>query len=207
VFAPQGEIATVDPSLTLTDSARVGGDLTYTSSTEARISHDAQIRGRVERTERPPQEEPARTLTDTVLGILRNFIALVLVGLLLLWVMPDWTRRLSDTVQARPLPSFGWGILGFMVFIALAIAILLAVIFGLLALGSLVLLLSALALAEVVLVRDSEGHPGAWPCHRWLSRCLGLEPSPAGSGLCSAVGQPIRQRRAKKRASVETSLG
>jgi membrane protein required for beta-lactamase induction len=57
----------------------------------------------------------------------------------------NWTRRLSDTVQIRPLPSFGWGILGFIVFIALAIAILLAtillaVIFGLLTLGSLVLL-------------------------------------------------------------------
>lgn len=69
-----------------------------------------------------------------------------------------WTRRLADTVQARPLASLGWGVLGFIIFVVLAIGvllatILLAVIFGLLTLGGVVLLIIGLGvLVEVVLI-------------------------------------------------------
>jgi hypothetical protein len=156
--APRVPIPPVEPGLTLTDSARVDGNLTYESSTEAQINPD-QVGGEVVRNERPAtEEEPARTLADIVLDTLRNFLALILVGLLLMWAAPSWTRRLADTVQARPLASLGWGVVGFIIFIALTIAvllatILLAVIFGLLTLGGVVLLLIGLGvLIEAVLV-------------------------------------------------------
>lgn len=160
VFASgaQGQMAAVASGLTLTDSARVGGDLTYESSTEAQISPAAQISGDVFHEERPVEEEPTRTIVDEILDNLRSFIALVLVGLLLLWLVPNWTRRLADRVQARPLPSLGWGVAGFVGFIALAIAILLAtillaVILGLLTLGGLIGLIILLGiLAELALV-------------------------------------------------------
>ena len=161
VFAPgaQGQIPTVESGLTLTDSALVGGDLTYESSTEAQISPDAQIGGEVVREERPPEEEePTNTVIEAVLDNLGSLIALVLVGLLLMWIAPGWIRRLADTVRDRPLPSLGWGVLGFVGFLALVIAIplvtiLLAVILGILTLGDLILLIIGLGiLAEAALV-------------------------------------------------------
>src|ERR671910_2309946 len=66
LFAPQADLPTVDPGLTLTDSATVGGDLTYESSTEARIDPQAQIEGEVISEERlAEEEEDAYTFADT----------------------------------------------------------------------------------------------------------------------------------------------
>jgi hypothetical protein len=156
------QIPTVGPGLTLTDSARIGGDLTYESSTEAQVSPEAQIEGEVVREERPvtqeEEEEPTSLVADAVLDNLRSFIALALVGLLLIWVAPGWIRGLAGTVQARPLLSLGLGLLGLVAFVALIVVILLAIvllalIFGLLTLGDLVLLTIVLgALAEAALV-------------------------------------------------------
>jgi len=135
----------------------VGGNLTYESSTEAQIDPGAQIDGEVFATERP-EEEPAYTMADAVLDNLRSFVALLLVGLLLVWIAPNWIRRRAGTVLERPLASLGWGVLGLIVFLVLGAAILLAtivlaVIFGLLTLGGLVILIVGLGLlAEMVLL-------------------------------------------------------
>ena len=159
LFAPQADLPTVDPGLTLTDSAMVGGDLTYESSTEVRIDPQAQIEGEVIGEERPAEEEEdAYTFADVVFGNLRSFVALLLVGLILIWIAPNWVRRRAGTVLDRPVASLGWGVLGLVGFLALAVAILLAtlvlaVILGLLTLGGLVALIVVLGLlAEVVLV-------------------------------------------------------
>ena len=159
LFAPQADLPTVDPGLTLTDSATVGGDLTYESSTEAQIAPQAQIEGEVVGEERPAEaEEDAYTFADAVFDNLRSFIALLLVGLILIWIAPNWIRRRAGTVLDRPLASLGWGVLGLVAFLALGVAILLAtlvlaVILGLLTLGGLVALIVVLGLlAEVVLV-------------------------------------------------------
>ena len=153
-------VPTVQPGLTLTDSAKVGGDLNYESSAEAQISPDAQIGGQVNPTIRTTQQEEKTTtpVANVVFSILRSFVALLLVGLLLVWLVPRWLRRRAGTVLDRPLASFGWGVLAFIGFLALGIAILLAtilltIIFGVLTLGGLVLLFIALGvLAEAVLV-------------------------------------------------------
>jgi cytoskeletal protein CcmA (bactofilin family) len=159
LFAPQADLPTVDPGLTLTDSATVGGDLTYESSTEARIDPQAQIEGEVIGEERPAEEEEdAYTFADAVFDHLRSFVALLLVGLILIWIAPNWVRRRAGTVLDRPVASLGWGVLGLVAFLALGVAILLAtlvlaVILGLLTLGGLVALIVVLGLlAEVVLV-------------------------------------------------------
>src|SRR5215207_1419398 len=157
VFASQADVSMVESGLTLTGSAVVGGNLTYESSTEAQIDPGAQIDGEVFATERP-EEEPAYTMADAVLDNLRSFVALLLVGLLLVWIAPNWIRRRAGTVLERPLASLGWGVLGLIVFLVLGAAILLAtivlaVIFGLLTLGGLVILIVGLGLlAEMVLL-------------------------------------------------------
>ena len=162
VPVPQVPIPTVEPGLTLTDSALIGGNLTYQSSTEAQIDPGARIEGDVVREERPveeEEEEAARSpLTETVLDALGSLVALVLVGLLLVWIVPGWIRRRAYTVLDRPLASLGWGLLGLVSFpilgvVVLLVAILLAIVLGLLTLGGLVALLIVLGLlAEAALV-------------------------------------------------------
>src|SRR5918997_4106520 len=159
LFAPQADLPTVDSGLTLTDSATVGGNLTYESSTEAQVDPQAQIEGEVVGEERPAEaEQDAYTFADAVFDNLRSFIALLLVGLILIWIAPNWIRRRAGTVLNRPLASLGWGVLGLVAFLALGVAILLAtlvlaVILGLLTLGGLVTLIVVLGLlAEVVLI-------------------------------------------------------
>lgn len=160
VFAPQADIPAVEAGLTLTDSATVGGNLTYESSTEARIDSQAQIEGEVTRSERPADEEEEETYTfaDALFDNLRSFVALLLVGLLLIWVAPNWVRRRVGTVLDRPLASLGLGVLSLVAFVILGVVILLAtlvlaIIFGLLSLGGLVALILGLGLlAEVILV-------------------------------------------------------
>jgi cytoskeletal protein CcmA (bactofilin family) len=158
LFAQQAAAPAVDSGLTLTDSAVVGGDLTYESSTEARIDPGAQIEGEVIGEKRPAEEEDTYTFADAVFDHLRSFVALLLVGLILIWIAPNWVRRRAGTVLDRPLASLGWGVLGLVAFLALGVAfllatIVLAVILGLLTLGGLVALIVVLGLlAEVVLV-------------------------------------------------------
>ena len=162
VPVPQVPIPTVEPGLTLTDSALIGGNLTYQSSTEAQIDPGARIEGDVVREERPVEEEEEETarspLTETVLDALGSLVALVLVGLLLVWIVPGWIRRRAYTVLDRPLASLGWGLLGLVSFpilgvVVLLVTILLAIVLGLLTLGGLVALLIVLGLlAEAALV-------------------------------------------------------
>ena len=162
VPVPQVPIPTVEPGLTLTDSALIGGNLTYQSSTEAQIDPGARIEGDVVREERPveeEEEEAARSpLTETVLDALGSLVALVLVGLLLVWIVPGWIRRRAYTVLDRPLASLGWGLLGLVAFpilgvVVLLVTILLAIVLGLLTLGGLVALIIVLGLlAEAALV-------------------------------------------------------
>src|ERR671917_2658691 len=159
LFALQADVPTIESGLTLTDSATVGGNLIYESSTEAQVDPQAQIEGEVVGEERPAEaEQDAYTFADGVFDNLRSFIALLLVGLILIWIAPNWIRRRAGTVLDRPLASLGWGVLGLVAFLALGVAILLAtlvlaVILGLLTLGGLVALIVVLGLlAEVVLV-------------------------------------------------------
>ena len=162
VPVPQVPIPTVESGLTLTDSALIGGNLTYQSSTEAQIDPGARIEGDVVREERPveeEEEEAARSpLTETVLDALGSLVALVLVGLLLVWIVPGWIRHRAYTVLDRPLASLGWGLLGLVAFpilgvVVLLVTILLAIVLGLLTLGGLVALIIVLGLlAEAALV-------------------------------------------------------
>jgi cytoskeletal protein CcmA (bactofilin family) len=150
-FSPAGQtpIPSVRPNLTLADSARIGGKLRYTSSAAATISTAAQVVGGITYNSVAAQTSAPPTLPG--LAYLQRLVGLLLVGLLLLWLMPAWTRRLADTVQDRPLPSLGWGMLACGGFVAALIAILiltilLAVIFGALTLGGLVAMVIGLSL-------------------------------------------------------------
>src|SRR5205085_12555659 len=107
--AAQTPLPSVRPNLTLADSARIGGKLIYRSSAEAALSPSAQVAGGITYN-RVAVQPSAPSSRIPGLYYLQRLAGLLLVGLLLLWVLPTWTRRLADSVQARPLPILGWGL-------------------------------------------------------------------------------------------------
>jgi cytoskeletal protein CcmA (bactofilin family) len=139
----------VKPGLTLADTARIEGKLTYVSKAEGNIAPGAEVTGGVarEEPEEPVEAErvqpsPAMRALGWSMRQVQRFLTLLLVGLLIVWAAPGLLRRFGGVVQERPLPSLGWGVVALLVFVAalivLAIAtFLLALILGLITLGGL----------------------------------------------------------------------
>lgn len=153
-------LPSVPPGLTLTSGARLGGKLVYTSEQKANIASGATIaQGVTHKVPRPSREEREKrpTAASWVLNQLRRLVALVIVGLLMVWLVPGWTRAVGDAVKARPLPSFGWGFVASFIFIAavlgiFTIMVVLAVLFGLLTIGGILGLVLALGIVAEMLL-------------------------------------------------------
>lgn len=156
---PRVQIPDVEPGLTLTDSARIDGDLRYRSSTEANIASGAEIGGEVayEQVAREGAEAEPTGIVAVLLGSLRLFATLLVIGALTVWLAPSLVNGAAETLRGRPLLSLGWGVLALAIFavlfvLVLALTILLAILFGFLTLGGLVAtIIGAGVLAEVVL--------------------------------------------------------
>ncbi|NJM70717.1 MAG: hypothetical protein HC862_11075 [Scytonema sp. RU_4_4] len=120
---PAVVIPQIPQGLTLTDTAQIGGKLTYQSTQNAQINQKAQVAGGVVREELSYEGQPHRTgwnrfvqsqsPGEILLQHLQRFGALLLIGWLLLRFVPLWTQGLAATVQAQPLPSLGWGVVTF----------------------------------------------------------------------------------------------
>ena len=154
---PEGvAIPSVAPGLTVSDTAQIAGRLAYTAR------EPFPIRGRVAGgtvfTRRAVEAPEPMTASSVLVDNVRRFVALAVVGLLLVWLAPTWVRRLSDTMRARPLPSLGWGLVATGAFFGTVIlgfvgTIILAGIFGIATLSSLSALVVVLGLlGEAILV-------------------------------------------------------
>lgn len=144
-------VPTVPGGLTVGREAEIGGDLNYTSGTEALIPPGA-VGGEVNRTvpEVKPQEEkekvqPARGAGTAgwFLKNLRNFLGLLVFGLLLVWLAPKIVQNSAAALQAKPLPGLGWGLVSlvaafFAVLVLIAVTVVAAILLGILTLGDLV---------------------------------------------------------------------
>lgn len=184
-FTPVGTmpIPRVQPNLTVANSARVGGRLIYESRAAAAIDPAAQIAGGVAYN-RLTAAQPATPAPGTPgLPYLRRLASLLLVGLLLLWLTPAWTRRLADSVEAQPLPDLAWGLVAFVAFVVAVLAILivtivLAIALGFLTLGGLVALIvglgllanATLVIGYMAFVRYVAAIVVAFMAGRWLLR-------------------------------------
>ena len=143
-------------TLTLTGASRVGGDLVFSSG---QTMMDGAVagnvlgstgsyaqRGSVAGTENVRIEKPrdrAPSPVQRALTAVRHYVAVVLFGMLLLWLLPVPTAAAAQAVRQRLLPSLGVGVIGFAGFGILILALilvtgLLAVLLGLLTLGGLV---------------------------------------------------------------------
>ena len=93
-------------------------------------------------------------------GRLGEFIALLIVGGLLLWLWPNMVQSTSTAAQKKPLPSAGWGCLVTLVFpilltVAIIALILVAILIGLVTFGELngnVVSIGAVSIAWIAVV-------------------------------------------------------
>jgi len=137
----------VPVGLTVDEGARIGGKLDYTSTREWSIPsgvatgaitrHEPEIEVEVEVVVSPAQRAAA-----WFLGHLRRLVTLLLVGLLMVWVIPGWTKRVAGALQDKPLPSLGWGVVAIAAFflallVILIATIIVAVVLGIITLGGL----------------------------------------------------------------------
>jgi cytoskeletal protein CcmA (bactofilin family) len=150
MFMPRStvQIPEVKPGLMIDPSAKIEGDLEYTQSEELTIPAGV-VSGEVTRTAPRASDGKAaygeatgQKVAKWALGFVRNSVTLILIGLLLLWLFPFFVRGLSAQLQAKPLPSLGWGAVTWVVFfiallLVICVTILGGILFGVLTLGQL----------------------------------------------------------------------
>jgi cytoskeletal protein CcmA (bactofilin family) len=144
--------------ITITSSGEVGEDFIFgtgRTTLDGRVAGDVlgstgtyDRRGSVGGVERvnirQPEEEP--TIADRLLGALRRFVSVLIVGALLLWLAPRFFGGSSELVRRRALASVGVGALTLIAFILLVVLmfivlLLLGLLLGVLGLGSLLAVL------------------------------------------------------------------
>jgi hypothetical protein len=81
--------------------------------------------------------------SNPVIDAIRQFIVVVIVAFLALWLAPRAMRSAEAWVRERPLPSAGWGLVAFigywvLLIVLLIVMVLLAILFGLLGFGTIV---------------------------------------------------------------------
>ncbi|HSX28562.1 MAG TPA: hypothetical protein VLF60_03900 [Candidatus Saccharimonadales bacterium] len=96
---------------TLTDTAKVGGDLAYTSDNEAQIVPGATIHGHTEHKIPVHKESHRSSWSRQLPGSLYWVAVMVVMGLLALWVTPRWFKGTITSMQDKPLSSIGFGVL------------------------------------------------------------------------------------------------
>jgi cytoskeletal protein CcmA (bactofilin family) len=138
----------VPNGLTIGEDAKISGDLNYVSR-EPAIIPSGGVSGQVQQTQpvEPVQETPKNVtvfppVVTWFLNTLRQFVTLIVVGLLLVWLVPTWIVKPAEKLQAQPWSSLGWGtvmaiIFPFAVLLLIGVVILLAVLTLGLTLGSL----------------------------------------------------------------------
>lgn len=108
-------------TLSFGQNAKVGGDVIYWSSKKATISKGAAISGKMEKHSPPPEIEKAKTSVKNSLTALSlwskivGFLALLIVGLLLIYFMPVYTEKTAALVWGSPGRTFIVGLVAIIV--------------------------------------------------------------------------------------------
>ena len=96
-------LATVD-KLQLTDRATVGGSLKYTSKNEAQVANTSSVKGPIQR-QTPADSGRAPLVTGTaavVLEWLKGLIGLLILGILVVFFFPGFSRRAGEALVRSP---------------------------------------------------------------------------------------------------------
>jgi hypothetical protein len=122
--------------LTVADSAKIAGDLEYTSTIELPVPSGV-VGGKITRTEPAVSPEAAHvepTKAEKVgtwaLDLLRKAVTFILFGLFVGWLFPKFLHALPEQVRAKPWASLGWGAVTFALFFFVPLAVILAMVLG-----------------------------------------------------------------------------
>ena len=97
-----GVLATVE-RLQLTDRATVGGSLKYTSKNEAQIANTSSVKGTIERQTPDPGRAPLVTgQAALVVEWLKGLIGLLILGILVVFFFPGFSRRAGEALVHSP---------------------------------------------------------------------------------------------------------
>lgn len=150
---------TILPGLHTGSAAKVGGDLTYVAPVDAAVPA-ASVAGTVKFTEavdREAGEEAAKAPRSPLAGLLgdalKHFLALLVIGVLFLWLGPRLAAASGEVLDNRPLQGAGWGLLTIVGVIVGILALCVATIFALIIVGILhigTLVMPVLSLAIVL---------------------------------------------------------
>ncbi len=138
----------IPPGLRVEKEASIGGKLTYTSPVEQAAAIQITPEGGVTYQAPPPDEETQPqgglffSVVDWVIARLRDFITLMLLGLLAVWQAPALLNSVTEQARTKPLPAAVWGlvvvIVGYIGLVVIAILVLCVwIILGVITLGGL----------------------------------------------------------------------
>jgi cytoskeletal protein CcmA (bactofilin family) len=148
VPAPAIKLPDVPAGMTVGQSARVGGKLSYWALREAKIDNPGAIAGGIEY--HPPTEgakQPQPVSQEGALAHLRSLAGVALFAFLAVLFMPRWTREMADNLRRRPIASFFCSFLGVIAFSAILALVVALTVAGTWAFG--VAQLPTLAVATV----------------------------------------------------------
>ena len=108
----KGDVKLGADKLTLSPTANIQGNLTYTSDEKAKIHPDAQIVGDI--TYKFPEVKEKKSpfilfsgIGFKVIGFLMAFVT----GLVLILLVPERMRSIAEYIRRKPGPSVGWGVI------------------------------------------------------------------------------------------------
>ncbi len=129
-------IPTVAPGFTISDDAKIKGNLEYAQSKDIKFPVGV-VDGKVTRTEpavdntyvKAPPTMTQRAVSWS-LDLLRSMVTLILFGLLLGWLFPSFMQKLLSKLQSQPAASLGWGIVAFAAFFFVILLVMVVMILG-----------------------------------------------------------------------------
>ncbi|MBN2084683.1 MAG: hypothetical protein JW748_05620 [Anaerolineales bacterium] len=151
-FPPFSRVSRIVPvGLHIGSEAVIGGKLEYSSPVEQQAGIQATPEGGVVYQYKPSKDaDTLRDLEDVrkdftvrvfdsggmfmsyMFHVIREFLTLVLLGALAVWLIPSILTRTAGTLRAKPLPALGWGFLVLAVGMAgLVMAFFLVILLGL----------------------------------------------------------------------------
>jgi hypothetical protein len=98
-------------SLIIAKEANIGGDLNYTSRSEANIENGAKIKGKVNRHEPKISETKAETYITYAWGMIYSLFSSLVIGLVLIAFWKDKIIKLINETETKIGPAIGWGII------------------------------------------------------------------------------------------------
>lgn len=103
-----GDVDVTVAGLTVADTARVAGDLSYRAEAVAAVAGDAEVGGSI--IHKRPLPVNVRLRAIRLLTWVLAAIGAIALGLAVLWAVPVRVERAARAVRSRPLPALGWGL-------------------------------------------------------------------------------------------------